>query len=106
MAGKSLAIFDPLPVHLEILSASRNSAPPMASSPRCGAKMRSGMPCTAAAVSGKKRCRIHGGAPGSGAPLGNKNALKQGLHTREAIAEHRRLQALLRQARRLVQGIE
>jgi hypothetical protein len=64
------------------------------------------MPCTAEALSGNKRCRIHGGAPGSGAPLGNKNALKQGLCTREAIAEHQRLQALLRQAHRLVQGIE
>jgi hypothetical protein len=34
------------------------------------------------------------------------NALTQGLYTRIAIAEHRRLQALLRQARRLVQDIE
>src|ERR1700693_5254833 len=82
------------------------NTPPTVSGPRCGAKTRSGMPCTAAAVSGKKRCRIHGGAPGSGAPLGNKNALKQGLYTREALAEHRRLQALLRQSRRLVQDIE
>jgi glucans biosynthesis protein len=28
---------------------------------------------------------MHGGAAGSGAPRGNKNALKHGRYTREAI---------------------
>ena len=51
--------------------------------PRCGAKTRRGKPCAAPAVSGKKRCRMHGGAPGSGAPKGNRNALKDGYYTRE-----------------------
>jgi hypothetical protein len=37
------------------------------------------MPCRAPALAGKKRWRMHGGAPSSGAPRGNKNALKQGL---------------------------
>jgi uncharacterized protein YjcR len=49
---------------------------------------------------------MHGGAPGSGAPHGNKNALKHGLYTREAIEERQHLQALVRQSRRLVQEIE
>jgi uncharacterized protein YjcR len=49
---------------------------------------------------------MHGGAPGSGAPPGNQNALKHGLYTREAIEERRQLQALIRQSRRLVQDIE
>jgi uncharacterized protein YjcR len=49
---------------------------------------------------------MHGGAPGSGAPRGNKNALKHGSYTREAIEERQQLQALLRQSRRLVQEIE
>ena len=31
----------------------------------------------------KRRCRMHGGAPVSGAPRGNKNALKSGLYTRK-----------------------
>ena len=55
-------------------------------SPRCGAKSKrnNGAPCRAPAVRGKKRCRIHGGAKGSGAPQGNKNALKHGLTTKEA----------------------
>ena len=40
-------------------------------------------------------------APGSGAPIGNQNALKSGLFTREAIAERRALQDLIRSARQL-----
>jgi uncharacterized protein YjcR len=48
----------------------------------------------------------HGGAPGSGAPRGNKNAFKHGLFTREAIAERRQLQALLRESREVLQKIK
>ncbi len=54
----------------------------MLSSPRCGAKTRSGTPCKSPAVRGKKRCRMHGGAFGSGAPRGNKNAEALALHPR------------------------
>ncbi len=78
----------------------------MLSSQRCGARTRSGKPCRSPAVSGKKRCRMHGGAPGSGAPRGNKNALKYGFFTREAIAERRQLRELLRQSRKLLLKIE
>jgi glucans biosynthesis protein len=49
---------------------------------------------------------MHGGAAGSGAPRGNKNALKHGRYTREAIKERRQLRALLRQSRSLIQQIE
>ena len=73
---------------------------PMLSSPRCGAKTRSGEPCLAPAVRGKKRCRMHGGAPGSGAPRGNTNALKHGHFTRDAIAERRSIQSLLERVAR------
>jgi hypothetical protein len=83
----------------------RNTGP-MLSSPRCGAKTRSGTPCISPAVHGKTRCRMHGGAPGSGAPRGNKNALKHGLYTREAIEERRHLRALMRQSSMLIQDIE
>jgi len=83
----------------------RNTGP-MRSSQRCGAKTRSGKPCMSPAVAGKKRCRMHGGAQGSGAPRGNKNALKTGGYTREAIEERRQLRALLRQSRMLIQKIE
>jgi uncharacterized protein YjcR len=83
----------------------RNTGP-MLSSPRCGAKTRSGKPCMSPTVHGKKRCRMHGGAPGSGAPRGNKNALKHGLYTREAIEERRQLRTLMRQSRLLIKDIE
>jgi len=83
----------------------RNTGP-MLSSPRCGARTRSGKPCRSPAVEGKKRCRMHGGAPGSGDPRGNKNAIKHGLYTREAIAQRRQLAELMRQSRKLLLKIE
>ena len=75
---------------------------PMLSSTRCGARTRSGGACRSPAVSEKKRCRMHGGAPGSGAPLENKNALKHGRFTREEKAERRRTRAILEEARKLL----
>ncbi len=83
----------------------RNTGP-MLSSPRCGARTRSREPCRSPAVAGKKRCRMHGGAPGSGAPRGNKNAFKHGIYTREATAERRQLGELVRQSRELLQKIK
>jgi hypothetical protein len=82
----------------------RNTGP-MLASPRCGARTRSGEPCMSPAVSGKSRCRMHGGAPGTGAPQGNQNALKHGLFTREAIAERQSVQLLLRESRALIAKI-
>jgi hypothetical protein len=49
---------------------------------------------------------MHGGAPGSGAPRGNKNALKTGLYTREALEERRRLREFLRESRALIEEIK
>jgi uncharacterized protein YjcR len=63
---------------------------------RCGTKTRNGTPCQSPAVNGKKRCRMHGGAKGSGAPQGNQNALKTGFHTREAIEERRAMSRFIR----------
>jgi len=63
---------------------------------RCGAKTRQGTSCQAPAVQDKKRCRMHGGANGSGAPKGNKNAYKYGHYTREAIEERLFLRRLLK----------
>jgi hypothetical protein len=75
---------------------------PMLASPRCGAKTRSGGACRSPAVHGKKRCRMHGGAQGSGAPKANRNAWKHGLFTRGAIEERRQIRALLGEARKLL----
>ena len=49
---------------------------------------------------------MHGGAPGSGAPSENQNARKHGLFTGDAIAERRRIQALLGEARKLLQTMK
>lgn len=70
----------------------------MLESPRCGARTRRGSPCRAPSVAGKTRCRMHGGAEGSGAPAGNQNAMKHGRFTREAIADRKALRALIREA--------
>ena len=59
----------------------------------------------APAVKGKRRCRMHGGAPGSGAPRGNKNALKHGNYTRDAIALRRHASELIRRSRELIKKI-
>ncbi|MBI5262866.1 MAG: hypothetical protein HY852_13720 [Bradyrhizobium sp.] len=83
----------------------RNTGP-MLASPRCGAKTRRGAACRSPAVHGKKRCRMHGGAPRSGAPTANQNARKHGLFTRDAIAERRQIRALLGEARSLLEGMK
>ena len=83
----------------------RNTGP-MLSSPRCGARARTGKSCRSPAVSGKKRCRMHGGAAGSGAPKGNTNALKHGGYTRTAIAERRQFSELLQHAHALLRKIK
>ncbi|MDP3868356.1 HGGxSTG domain-containing protein [Phenylobacterium sp.] len=67
---------------------------------------RRGSPCRAPIVAGKTRCRMHGGAGGSGAPAGNQNALKHGRFTREAMAERRALRALIREASETLARIE
>jgi uncharacterized protein YjcR len=78
----------------------------MLASLRCGAKTRSGRRCMSPAVNGKNRCRMHGGAPGSGAPKGNKNALKHGNCTEEAITERRRVRELIKLSRELLNKID
>jgi hypothetical protein len=84
------------------MSDHARSIGPMLASPRCGAKTRSGGPCRSPAVHGRKRCRMHGGAPGSGPPTSNRNARKHGLFTGDAIAERRQIQLLLGEARKLL----
>jgi len=83
----------------------RNTGP-MLASPRCGAKTRCGSACRSPAVNGRQRCRMHGGAKGSGAPRANQNARKHGLFTGEAIAERRGIQALLGEARKLLEEMK
>lgn len=54
--------------------------------PRCGARTKhnNGSPCRCPAVRNKNRCRLHGGAKGSGGQPRNTNALKHGSFTAQA----------------------
>jgi len=51
------------------------------------------------------RCRMHGGLS-PGAPRGNKNALKHGLYTKDAMTLRRDLSALLRAMKALSREVE
>jgi hypothetical protein len=65
---------------------------------RCGAKTRAGTPCRSPAVTGRRRCRMHGGAKGSGGPKGARNGnYKHGRHTAEAMATRRWLRESIRE---------
>ena len=44
---------------------------------------------------------MHGGAPNSGAPLGDRNAFKHGHYVRAAVNLRLRMQDLARRAHRL-----
>ena len=53
---------------------------------RCGAKTRAGTPCLNPCVTGRPKCRMHGG--NAGAPKGKRNgAYRHGRFTQEAIEE-------------------
>ena len=82
-----------------------NNTGPMRLSPRCGAKTRAGTPCLAPAVNGKRRCRMHGGAAGSGAPAGNQNALKHGMYSRDALEFKKHMRKLLRDGRDAIEKL-
>ena len=51
------------------------------------------------------RCRLHGGLS-RGAPKNNKNALKHGRYTADAIAHRREVAALIRKMRALARATE
>ena len=60
---------------------------------RCMARTRSGNPCQSPAAEGKARCRMHGGASGSGSPRGERTGsycdgawTKEAVESRQAIA--------------------
>ena len=66
---------------------------------RCGARTRSGEACRSPAMT-NGRCRMHGGTS-PGAPQGNKNALRHGHYSAEAITRRRSLAALIRASQSL-----
>jgi uncharacterized protein YjcR len=62
----------------------------------CGARNRKGQPCRRRPMR-NGRCHLHGGKS-PGPPKGNRNALKHGYYTREAIAERKARRQMLRAA--------
>lgn len=88
------------------MSTHARNTDPMRASPRCGARTRSGSACCAPATHGKARCRMHGGAEGSGAPRRNRNAWKHGLFTKSGRAEQKQVRDLLGEARKLLQEMK
>lgn len=62
---------------------------------RCLARTRTKRLCQSPAMP-NGRCRMHGGSA-TGAPKGNKNALKHGRYSAEAVSMRRELKALLRE---------
>jgi hypothetical protein len=77
------------------------------SAPRCGARTKSnnGKPCRCPAIRGKARCRVHGGARGSGAPRYNLNALKHGETTGEARAFRKEIRVTIQRGKSFVKEL-
>ena len=67
-------------------------------SPRCGARRKyDGQPCQSPAVKNRNRCRLHGGAKGSGAQKGNRNAVKNNRYTKKTKDLLRTAKSILHQ---------
>lgn len=71
--------------------------------PRCGAKTRKGTACLGPAMP-NGRCRMHGGKS-TGAPKGNKNALKHGRYTVKAIAQRRYVRQLITESKKFARNV-
>jgi hypothetical protein len=79
----------------------------LAKARRCGARTRAGHPCRQAAVTGRARCRMHGGARGSGGPQGDRNGnFKHGVWTCENVETRRAVRAQIREIRALLRTTE
>lgn len=64
---------------------------------RCAARTKNGQLCQQPKEAGRTRCHLHGGAPGSGAPFGDRNgSYKDGAYTNEAKIERKWARRLTR----------
>jgi hypothetical protein len=60
-----------------------------------------------AAVTGRARCRMHGGARGSGGPHGDRNGnFKHGVWTRENVETRMAVRAQIREIRALLRATQ
>lgn len=72
---------------------------------RCNAKTRNGEPCKNPPVQGRKRCRMHGCAPGAGGQPGNQNALKHGYYSKKEKEQRSEIATLLDSLKDLTQNL-
>jgi hypothetical protein len=78
---------------------------PLQKARRCGARTRKGETCRSPAVHGRARCRMHGGACGSGGPRGEQNGnYRHGHYRAESLEQQRSLRALIREARNILRS--
>jgi hypothetical protein len=103
--GAGMLVFQRRPRRVDVVPAWLNGGdradrlPPTRRARRCGARTRSGKPCRSPATT-KGRCRLHGGASGSGGPAGVRNGqYRHGERTKAAIAERQKFSALLKMLR-------
>ena len=100
LRGRGEDIPDHQPMERVANAPAREMPQCLQNAPRCQARARSG-PCRSPAVRGKRVCRSHGGAKGSGAPKGPANgSYRHGGFTAEAIDLRREVAALLRAVRK------
>jgi hypothetical protein len=93
------------PPHAKRQGWLKNGNPPgdFTKAPRCGARTRKGTPCKGPAMK-NGRCRMHGGTSPGGL-VGNQHALKHGLRTKQAIAERKMFNRLLKESKELIKEI-
>jgi hypothetical protein len=71
---------------------------------RCLARTRRGTACQSPATP-KGRCRMHGGAPGSGGPSGPRNGMwKHGRYSQEMAELRRTVRRLMRDAKKTLRS--
>ena len=72
---------------------------------KCFARTRRGTLCQTPRVTGRKRCRMHGGTS-DGAPKGNKNAFKHGKYSGAVIANRKETVRLIKDYKELIKELE
>jgi hypothetical protein len=73
--------------------------------PRCCAKSKgTGKPCGQPAMKGKRVCYYHGGKS-PGAPRENKNALKSGYYTKQAVRERKYISEFISLSQEMISTI-
>jgi hypothetical protein len=101
---------EPTGDEVQAMARARRSKPDEAVSPAdqqtCGARLRDGSLYQRPPVEGRRRCRSHGCAPHTGAPKGNRNALKHGCFTAVQMARRRRLNDFIRECNATLRQVD